>query len=178
MAKAEDTTISDADLKTAVDKARGEGHATGYADGEKKGLDDGWKAGVDEGSKKERERILSLDKVAMKGHEALLEQAKTEGWTAGDFAVKQAEAEKSTRAKQLEAIKADGTQAAEVVATATGEAKPVQDDATKPLEERAKAQWDASADLRGEFTSFESYLAFRKNESRIKIRSIRSAIAS
>lgn len=171
MPKSEDTAaITEADVKAAVEKARGEGHATGYSDGEKKGLDDGWKAGLDEGTKKERERLLAIDKITMKGHEALALEAKEAGMSPGDFAVKQAEAEKSTREKQLEAIKADGKQGAEVVATATGDPKPAAEDQNRPLDERAKAAWDADSNLRAEFQGeFDRYLAFRKNEPRIRI---------
>ena len=47
-------------------------------------------------------------------------------------------------------------------------AKPAasQEDPDAPLEERAKASWDADKELRAEFGKFETYMAFRKAEER------------
>lgn len=169
MADKEAATTTEADLKAAAEKARSEGHASGYSEGEKKGLDDGWKLGVDEGTKKERERLLAIDNVMLPGHDKLAAEAKETGMSAAEFALKQSEAEKAIREKRLEAIKQDGKVTAEVVATETGETKPVADDATKPLEERAKAAWENDPQVRDEFGEFDRYLSFRKNESRIRI---------
>lgn len=141
-----------------------------------KAVEDAKAAGVAEGAQAERERILGIDAIAMSGHEQLVAEAKSTGMSIADFAIAQANAEKSTRQKRLEAIKKDGLAAAPSAnATTTGEIKPVADDPSRSLEERAKAEWDRNAAndegvrIQDEFTSFEAFLALKQNEPRIRI---------
>jgi hypothetical protein len=159
-------TVTKEESKAAVDKALGEG------------MELGLKQGREEGAKAERERILGIERVALPGHEALVAEMKADGKTSpGDAAIKIAETEKANRSKRLDAIKSDGQAAPAISATAMGEKKPVVVDESAPLEERAKAAWDADPKLRTEFESvggFEGYLAWRKAEAHGQARILRA----
>ena len=50
------------------------------------------------------------------------------------------------------------------------DAKASADDKSLPIDQRAKAEWDAKAEIRAEFASFESYLALRKAEDSGRVR--------
>ena len=162
MAASESTekTYTEAEFKAAVDKSLDEGM--------KLGLEQGTKQGHADGSKAERERILGIEAVALPGHEKLVAEFKADGATTpGEAAIKITEAEKATRERRLDAIKRDAAATVAIPAnpTATGDVKAVVEDSNRPLEERAKAQWDNDANLRAEFMdNFDSYVAWRKAE--------------
>ena len=114
-----------------------------------------------EGATAERERILAVEAQALPGHEALIAQLKADGHTTGPEAAAQVlAAERNKLGKRAEALQAD---APPPVAFAAAPAEEAAEDTSLPLEERAKAKWDASADLRKEFGSFGAYTAYLKN---------------
>ena len=124
----------------------------------------------------ERKRILAIEKIAMPGHEDLIEKAKADGSvTAETVAMQMVIAEKKRGINHLANLQ-----------TAEKELPPIpeapaptaseQIDSEAPLEDRAKAEWNKSADLRREFANeFEDYLAYKQAEENgsVKIYSTR-----
>ena len=128
--------------------------------------------GLKEGADKERERITAMDDILIPGHEALLAECKKDhACSAADFSMKQAKAEQAIRATELDKIKGDAiSTAAHAGAPAPGTEAGSTDHL--PLEDRAKAEWNKSPDLRAEFKdNYNAYLAYEKNAAagRIKI---------
>lgn len=162
-------TYTEAEFKAAIDKSLDEGMKLGLEEGRKNGLADGAKA--------ERDRILGIEAVALPGHEKLVADFKADGvTTAGEAAIKITEAEKLTRERRIDAIRRDAN--ATVIPAApsvTGDVPATgADDPNRPLEERAKAAWDATPTLRDEFSdNFEFYLAWRKADARGHARILR-----
>lgn len=129
-------------------------------------LDEGRQAGASE----ERARIQAVEGALIPGHEALIGSLKFDGKTSGgDAAMQVNAAERKVRETQAAALGKDApapvlqapaatvTPDAQAVAAAAAEAR-----AKLPLEERCKAEWEASADLQGEFSSLSAYVAFEK----------------
>lgn len=108
----------------------------------------------------ERARIIGLDEIAMAGHEALVTAAKADGKTTpAELALQIVKADKAAGHDHLAA------RAAADPAVAVAPAKPLAkaDDASAPLDQRAKGKWDGDPALRAEFgDSFDAYLAFEK----------------
>ena len=144
-----------------------------------KGMADGNKTAEESYNKgvlAERERILAIEKIAMPGHEDLIEKAKADGSvTAETVAMQMVMAEKKRGISHLASLQ-----------TAEKELPPIpeapaptaseQIDSEAPLEDRAKAEWNKSADLRREFANeFEDYLAYKQAEENgsVKIYSTR-----
>lgn len=119
----------------------------------------------------ERARIFGVEAQSLPGHEQLVAAMKADGKTTPEqAAVAILAAEKQAGARMLAGLKVDG-QAPAPAAAAPPPAGPAAEDASQPLEARAKAAWDASADLQAEFGgSFPRYLAFRKAEDRGSVR--------
>jgi signal peptide peptidase SppA len=109
----------------------------------------------------ERARILKLEALALPGHEASLAEAKASGWSVGRFLEVQASAERSSRQTALSHLSAS---AAAVAAAAPYSGVTTVASGERPIDERAKAEWDKSPRLRSEFTSFEAYRALRRHE--------------
>ncbi len=123
---------------------------------------DSFNEGYKAGSETERARILGLEEVAMSGHEALLEQARSDGKSkAADLALKIVAAEKQRGGNVLKTMEAE-TLAEPVVTPSTGQTPHI--DVNAPIEERAESEWQASADIRTEFADKDAYIAFRKAE--------------
>lgn len=164
------------EIKGLIDAARGEGRTAGIEEGKKLAAEDGRKVGYDEGVKAERERLLGIDRATMPGHEKLALEAKQAGTSAAEFALQQVEAEKVTRERQLGAIQRDGEKTKVApAATATGEQPSAASDASLPIEERCKAQWEKDPQIREEFGKFERFLAYSKAEAAGRVRHIRRA---
>jgi len=124
----------------------------------KESFSEGYKAGAEA----ERDRILGLEEVSMPGHEGLVEEAKKDGKTkASDLAMKIVAAEKQRGGEALKTIVTEA-QAEPIVMPSVPETPQV--DANAPIEERAEAEWKASADIRTEFDDKDTYIAFRKAE--------------
>ena len=115
------------------------------------------------GASAERTRLLGLDELAMAGHEALVAAAKADGKTTPEqLALQIVKAERSAGANHLAGRAAADTGVA-VPPVAALPQQSAAGAANAPLETRAKAAWDASADLQAEFGGkFDAYLAFEK----------------
>lgn len=114
-----------------------------------------------EGAVAERKRILDVEAQSVPGHEALVATLKADGKTTGpEAAVQVLAAEKAVRHTTLAAI--EGCAGVVIPAIEPPDAS-ASDTSHLPLEDRAKAEWEKSADLQAEFGgSFERYLAFEK----------------
>lgn len=120
---------------------------------------------VEAASKAERERIQAVYGQGQKlpGHGALIQKLMFDGKTTGpEAAVEILAAESNARGRTLSDIRADAPKPADTVdATQEGDAARI--DPNLPVEERAKAEWDKSPDVRDEFGGqFDSYLAWRR----------------
>jgi signal peptide peptidase SppA len=129
-------------------------------------LDEGRTTGASE----ERARIKAVEGALIPGHEALIDSLKFDGKTSGgDAALQVLAAEKKTRQTQAAAL---GSDAPGVVALAPGAtvkpdaaaqaAAAAAERAKLPLEERCKAEWEASAELHAEFSSLGAYVAYER----------------
>lgn len=134
-------------------------------------IDEQVAAARDEGASAERARIQGVLEHSMAGHEDLVNTLAFDGKTSPDAAAAQVlKAEKANKANAGADIAADAEDLAEVTAGADA-GTGAEDLANLPAEDRAKAQWDASADLREEFGGkFATYLAFVKNEDKVRLR--------
>ncbi|WP_020675285.1 S49 family peptidase [Geopsychrobacter electrodiphilus] len=116
-----------------------------------------------EGAENERQRIQSVEDQAIVGQEALIAELKYDGKTTGpEAAVKVLQGVKSDQKKHLENFRADAPGALDPAGDA-----PLGSGADKdaPIEDRAKAEFDKSAELRAEFGgNFDAYLGYRKSE--------------
>jgi len=152
-----------AEAPDVAEALRAEGHA--------KGLEEG-KAGLADAATAERERIQAVEAQALPGHEDLIAAMKFDGKTTGaQAAVAVLNAEKKLRAQNGSAMAADSTAAAAPFAPAP-ESGHESDDvvAEGSVEDKAKAAWDKSESLRAEFGSFDTYLAFEKNNAAGNVR--------
>jgi capsid assembly protease len=125
----------------------------------------------DAGRLAESERIKSIQAIATPGNEDLIKEMMFDGkTTAGEAAIKIINADNAKRAANLDALKKDKKDVH--VADAKPEDK-IEADKTLPVEERAKATWEKSVDIRSEFGSYETYLAYMKNmeAGNVKIKS-------
>lgn len=144
------------------------GHETGHAEGFKAGREEGLAAGAET----ERERIRGVEKIAIPGHEALINTMKYDGKTTGpEAAVKVLEAETALRKTKAETFVADAPAPAKAAPVTDEAAKAAAQEADLPVEERAKLQWDRSPELRQDFKmgGFAAYLAWEKNKQNVRI---------
>jgi hypothetical protein len=123
------------------------------------------------GAAAERDRIAAVRAQALPGHEKLIEQLAADGKTTGlEAAAAVLSAERTARQAQATALANDAPQAAPASTAPANDAKASADDKSLPIDQRAKAEWDAKAEIRAEFASFESYLALRKAEDSGRVR--------
>ena len=128
-------------------------------------------AAREEGATAERARIQGVETAAegVPGHEKLIAELKFDGkTTAGEAALQILGAEKQLRVGALAALTEGANPVVLAVETsATGEiGDESAPDATAPVAERAKHNWDKNAALRSEFTSLDAYSAYlAKQES-------------
>jgi signal peptide peptidase SppA len=122
-----------------------------------------------EGAAAELQRILAVEAQLIPGHEALIASFKADGKTTGpEAAAAIIAAEKAQRTAAVAAI--DAAAGTVVVAAEAPVDASTAIDPNLPVEERAKAEWDKSPEIRGEFGSQASYLAFRKAEEEGRVR--------
>ncbi|MFZ4623271.1 MAG: S49 family peptidase [Rhodoferax sp.] len=130
------------------------------------------------GATAERTRIQAVESALIPGHEALVATLKFDGKSSGgDAALAVNQAERALRTSQGAAANADApkpvanTPAPTVDAGAAAQASAEQQrvDAL-PVEERCKAQWEASAEIRTEFSTLADYTALVKAEQAGKVR--------
>jgi hypothetical protein len=174
-------SVSKADHEAAVLAAREEGHKAGLAEGEtaghSKGHAEGLVAGKAEGEAvgraagviAERDRILGIEALGLKGHEKLVAELKADGKTSpAEAAIQILKAEKETGGRVLAGLAADGATGALAAAAAqpSGGAAPnsaaLLADQAKPIEERCKAAFDADPALRAEFGKVETLVAYQR----------------
>jgi len=123
------------------------------------------------GAQAERDRIASVRAQSLPGHEKLIEQLATDGKTTGAEAAQAVlAAERSARLAHANAFAGDAPQPAPASSAPAVSAGAAAQDKSLPIEQRAKAEWDAKPEVRGEFASFESYLALRKAEESGRVR--------
>lgn len=123
-----------------------------------------------DGAKAERERIASCESVSMPGFEAIVNSMKLDGKSTGaDVAMAIIAEQKKQQASHAKAF-VDNAPAVIAAAPVTGFEVSAQDDKNLPIEERAKAKWDASPELRNEYASFKGFLAVMKKEESGKLR--------
>lgn len=144
-----------------------------------KGMADGNKTAEESYNKgvlAERKRILAIEKIAMPGHEDLIEKAKADGSvTAETVAMQMVMAEKKRGISHLANLQTTEKELPPIPEAPAPTASE-QVDSEPPLEDRAKAEWNKSADLRREFANeFEDYLAYKQAEENgsVKIYSTR-----
>lgn len=113
------------------------------------------------GATAERERILAVEAQSLPGHETLIAGLKVDGKTTGaEAALQVLAAERSVCAGRAAAI--GGAAPKPVPHAAAPTDKPAGTDLSLPIEERAKATWDADEKIRAEFGQFDTYLAYAK----------------
>lgn len=112
----------------------------------------------------------------MPGHEDLIEKAKADGSvTAETVAMQMVMAEKKRGISHLANLQTTEKELPPIPEAPAPTASE-QVDSEPPLEDRAKAEWNKSADLRREFANeFEDYLAYKQAEENgsVKIYSTR-----
>jgi len=130
----------------------------------KKGYDLGHEEGMKKGAEDERERIRGVKAQSMPGHEALIETLIFDGLISPDQAAAQViRAEKAALGDRANALAKDAPAPVGAVASESVDEADQKDLSQLPIEDRAKAEWDKSPDLRAEFgDSFDRYLAYEK----------------
>jgi hypothetical protein len=124
-----------------------------------------------EGAKAERDRLGTIDALALPGFDEMAAKAKAEGTAPADFAVAQIAALKAS--KRLDALDAMRTGAATVPAIEPTASDPLAAVAPAPAlagEARWKAEYAASPALQKEFGGEAGYLAFRRADTSGRIR--------
>lgn len=137
---------------------------------------------IAEGAAAERTRIQAVQGALIPGHEALVQTMMFDGRTSGgDAALAINAAERQVREKQGAAAVGEAPRPAAQVAApsvqSTAEAQAAAAAAAEetrlaalPVEERCKAQWEASAQIRGEFSSLAAYTALTKADEAGRVR--------
>lgn len=125
-----------------------------------------------EGAETERKRIQACEEAGLVGHEAIVNAMKYDGKSQpGDVAMAIVAKEKELRVNHLSALQANAPQPIPQAAIDPVAKESVDnEDKSLPLEERAKAKWEASASIREEFTGFEAYLGYCKAEESKKLK--------
>lgn len=119
---------------------------------------------VAEGSAAERSRILAIQALGMRGHEAMVAEFVADGQTsAPEAAVKILSAEKAANERRAGDLRAAAPQPVADVAAPDDKGAGIDPEA--PIETHAQARWDRDPDLRAEFGAFNTYLAYAKAEA-------------
>lgn len=130
------------------------------------------------GAATERTRIQAVESALIPGHEALIASLKFDGKTSGgDAALAVNQAERAIRTTQGAAANADAPKPVKTTppvsvehsldAKAAAEKQRIE---ALPVDERCKAEWEANASLRAEFSSLQDYTALVKAEQSGKVR--------
>lgn len=119
---------------------------------------------LSEGASAERQRIADVEAQALPGHETLIAKLKADGISTGaDAAMQVLAAEKTSRAKFLQSLHADAPPPVPHAPAPTAESGA--QDINLPLETRCKRQWETDAQLRAEFSSVDTYIAFERAQA-------------
>lgn len=113
-----------------------------------------------EGAAAERARIQAVEEQSLAGHEALIAGLKFDGKTSGPEAAAQVlAAERKSRATAASALAADAPAPLPVASVPAFESQ-AGEDTSLPVEDRCKAKWEASAEIRKEFSSLKAFTAY------------------
>ena len=124
----------------------------------------------------ECKRIAGIDALEAKGHDELIARMKADGKSSpADVALAINLAEKATRRQQAAAIAEVESMTSNVkpAPSAAGAGNEPPSKAATP--EGWKAEFAASKTLQGEFASADDYVAFKANESKVRILGRKSA---
>ena len=137
------------------------GRIVGLTEGKESGFKEGHSKGFNAGAEAERNRIASVEAQCLTGHEALIAQLKADGKTTGEqAAIAVLTAEKEKRKTRMQVLE---DSALKPVPPSNSDAQQFSGvDPNASVEDRAKAEWDKSPDLRTEFGSVQSYTAYLK----------------
>ena len=116
-----------------------------------------------EGAASERARIQAVEGQSMPGHEALIAGLKFDGKSTGaDAAMAVLAAERGARSRAAAALAEDAPQPVAPAAVAGLEPRAADpaEDLSVPAEQRCKAKWEQSAEVRREFGSLAAYTAY------------------
>lgn len=148
-----------------------EGHTNGVKEAEVVGFEEGKAEGIKEGAETERKRIQEVEAQLLPGHETLIEDLKYDGkTTGGEAAVQILQAENVLRTSVKDKLDADSPEP--VVPAIPPETEGEKgEDANLPMKDKAKAKWEADAELRSEFLNdFDTYLAYLKADENGSVR--------
>lgn len=121
-----------------------------------------------EGATAERERILGIEKMNLKGHEDLIAGFKADGKTTpAEAAVAILQAEKAKGGAVLANLASDGNQGPAPAAlaqppAAAKSAETIMADKSRPIEERCKEAFDADESVRSEFKTLTRFTAYHR----------------
>lgn len=119
--------------------------------------------GVNAGAEAERDRIQACEGAMLAGHEDLVNTMKFDGKSSGaDVALAIVGAEKKLRAGHLSDFTENAPAPVPHGAVPTLETETGTESLS--LEDKTKAEWDASSSIRAEFGTFGAYQAFKKVE--------------
>lgn len=147
-----------------------QGHVKGLSEGYEKGCKEGHVQGFNAGAESERKRIEAVEAQSLVGHEALIAQLKADGKTTGEQAAMMVlSAEKEKRKTRMQSL--EDSSIKPVQPSNTDSDQFTKTDTTLPVEERCKKEWEQDTKLQTEFTSFASYVAYKKatEAGRVKI---------
>ncbi len=120
----------------------------------------GHKDGLAEGATAEMGRIQSVLDQSLPGYESLIQDMAFDGATTGpEAAVAVLAAEKKSRANHQQKM---NNETPEPVAGGAPPEDVSADDSGLSVEERCKKKWDASADVRNEFSCVETFTAYTR----------------
>lgn len=122
----------------------------------------------------ERERVAAIDDLAIPGHETLIANAKADGTAPEAVAMAMVRAEKAKGADRLTARRAAESEIGDL------DAAPISDSAARAPsgatdDDSLKSEWDRDAKVRDEFSSFETFAAFRRAQAKGLVRRPRAA---
>lgn len=134
-------------------------------------IDEGKAEGRKEGAKAELERIKSVRAQSLPGHEALIEAMVEDGMTTGEqAAIRILQAENQLRATAVSNLASDAGEIPHVPVTTPPAVKASANREDLSTEEGMTAAWEKNAELRKEFSSFETFKAYQQNKHRAKVR--------
>lgn len=116
----------------------------------------------------ERERICAIQSLSRPGHENLIAAAIQDGKsTAQDVALAIVKSDQNIGVSALDTARAASATVAGIEPSASNTppgSKPTldQEDQSIPIDDRAKAAWDADPTIKSEYKTFETYLSYRK----------------
>lgn len=134
-------------------------------------LDEGRTEGRKAGAKAELERIKAVRAQSLPGHEVLIEAMIEDGITTGEqAAIRILQAEKQLRATAASNIASDAGNVPSVPVTTPPAIETLGNAEDLSTEDGMKAAWEKNAELRKEFSSFETFKAYEQNKHRAKVR--------